>query len=484
MLSEDFDKKIKEAADHHHPAYDENAWSGMKKLLDRHMPEEKDDKRRYFFFLLLFLLLGGGAAWYFIGPGSVNKKNEQAVAVQSPVSGNENKQQPGNVVTANTALPDANNEKTAGQQKEDDTAVKKVKGTNAENTNEYVIPVVTDPAPVDQVQSISAGKTKPTAGKLKDNIKVKTPGASVKNAVPVSNDTRTVKSDPPVTKTTPAEPVTRKTDPEIVAEAAVSVAGNTKKDPVPPVVSKKEEAEKPGNDEKKTQPVTLVKNEEKKPEEKVIAKKTKMPSSKKSSFFFSVSGGPDISFTGNDKPGHVQFAVGAGIGYTFKERFTLRSGFYSARKVYTSSPGEYNPPDIFNTYYPNLQKVEADCKVYEIPLSLSYHFGRQKKHSWFAAAGISTVLMKRETYDYYYKYYPTGPTQHSEYTIYNENKHFFSVMTVSGGYQRSVGKRVSLTAEPYFKLPLSGVGYGKVKLNSAGVLFSLSIKPFQKSDKK
>jgi hypothetical protein len=33
-------------------------------------------------------------------------------------------------------------------------------------------------------------------------------------------------------------------------------------------------------------------------------------------------------------------------------------------------------------------------------------------------------------------------------------------------------------AEPYIKLPLTGVGYGKVKLNSGGVLFSIGVNPF------
>ena len=39
MQFEKFDKKIREAADHHHPAYDDNAWDKMEKLLNKHMPE-------------------------------------------------------------------------------------------------------------------------------------------------------------------------------------------------------------------------------------------------------------------------------------------------------------------------------------------------------------------------------------------------------------------------------------------------------------
>jgi hypothetical protein len=43
-----------------------------------------------------------------------------------------------------------------------------------------------------------------------------------------------------------------------------------------------------------------------------------------------------------------------------------------------------------------------------------------------------------------------------------------------------LNKNISLQAEPYLKIALDGVGYGKVNLNSAGVLFSAIIKPFAK----
>jgi hypothetical protein len=58
------------------------------------------------------------------------------------------------------------------------------------------------------------------------------------------------------------------------------------------------------------------------------------------------------------------------------------------------------------------------------------------------------------------------------------------VLTLSAGYQRKINRTFSIAAEPYIKVPLAGVGYGKVKLNSAGVLFSVNISPFQKMTKK
>jgi hypothetical protein len=85
--------------------------------------------------------------------------------------------------------------------------------------------------------------------------------------------------------------------------------------------------------------------------------------------------------------------------------------------------------------------------------------------------------MKRETYHYYYKD-QLGQDRYKSWTIFNENKHYFSVLTLSAGYQRNINKTFFVSAEPYLKMPLSGIGYGKIKLNSAGVQFSVGAKLF------
>jgi len=53
-------------------------------------------------------------------------------------------------------------------------------------------------------------------------------------------------------------------------------------------------------------------------------------------------------------------------------------------------------------------------------------------------------------------------------------------LNLSGGYTRILNKNISLQAEPYLKIAMDGIGYGKVNLNSGGVLFSAVIKPFAK----
>jgi hypothetical protein len=88
--------------------------------------------------------------------------------------------------------------------------------------------------------------------------------------------------------------------------------------------------------------------------------------------------------------------------------------------------------------------------------------------------------MKKENYEYYFKT-PAGQIYDKDWSVSNKNKHLFSVLSISGGYQYSFNKQFSIVAEPYINLPLTGIGSGKVKLNSGGILFTIKAKPFLKS---
>jgi hypothetical protein len=191
-------------------------------------------------------------------------------------------------------------------------------------------------------------------------------------------------------------------------------------------------------------------------------------------FGITLSGAADMSYVNIKRPGKTTFLYGAGLSYTIAKRLTVRSGFYVTKKIYSATPDEYN-----GTIYPNLDKIDGDCKVYEIPLGLSYNFGQRKKHSWSGSAAISSYLMKNEHYNYEYKN-SSGQYYYYNRSVDNQNKHYFSVFTISGGYQYNLNNRFSLMAEPYVKLPLKGIGYGKMKLNSAGIMVTFTVKPFAK----
>ena len=409
MQSEEFDKKIKDAAEYHHPAYDDKAWMKMEQLLDKHMPVEKERKRRFLLILFFFLLLGGGTIVWF---GTANFTGGKQDISQNNSDINEEVEQ------------------------------KDKQSSNIPNDEGNMNSIV------DGGKEVAILKTKSFVRK---DIEIQ----NKKEALLTS----TVKKNDPIAKAIQPEPG------------------------------------KPAIIETMPDEMNLAKNKEEKDRSYIFHLKfpaidslnmleiNKAPitklSRKKGIFFVAASIAPDLSVVGLSEMGKIRTAFGFGLGYT-RGRISIRSGFYSERKVYEAYPEDYKAPAAFYSRYPNLQEVKADCKVYEIPLLLSYNLRKAGNSHWFLTTGISSYLIKRETYDYFYKWNLSGPVVHRERTIRNANQHYFSVVTFSAGYQRSLSKKISLVAEPYLKIPMTGIGFGKVKLNSAGVLISVTYKPFGK----
>ena len=457
MQFDKIDKKIKEAADHHHPAYDEKAWTGMEKLLNKHLPQKEDNRRRFIFFLLFFIAIGGAGLYI---ANVWNGKKTKPVAEQ-----NIQQKSPGISAPVNTHQKEISKA---------EISVKKVYNKVNENTtfqksNKSTKDVLSSQQPNELTkkrvrQKNSTNYMEPPASEISGIGKVREGTIQDNNIQPQDNTAKNIWTD---VKTTSIVEVSKQAEKVVIAETKQNDPVIAKSPEIPatkPVINEQAVA----GEEKNETPAITQNN----------AEKDKTKNKKTNSFFITLSAGPDVSYVGSGKLGTMKLLAGGGLGYTFKGRFTLRAGFYSGRKIYTASPDAYNPPAIFYAYYPNLEKVDADCKVYEIPVSISYNFLRTSKQNWFAAASISSYLMKSETYNYFYKYSPSGPTVSRKRTINNENKHYFSALTFSAGYLHTINKRIFLIVEPYMKVPLSGVGYGKVKLSSAGLLFSLGIKPF------
>lgn len=178
-----------------------------------------------------------------------------------------------------------------------------------------------------------------------------------------------------------------------------------------------------------------------------------------------LSAGPDWSSVhgSGSKPG-----VDAGITlqYNISKKWSVESGLLLASKIYDARPGDYHAPSS----YSDLVQIEARCLVYDLPLNIRYNILQQKQHTFFVSSGLSSFWMQHEGYTFYYK--QSGNIETWQRDIYNQNKHFLSIANFSAGYEHK-WNRLSMQAAPYLKLPLSGIGYGKVKLASKGVLISV-----------
>jgi hypothetical protein len=439
MQSEEFDKRLRDAAEHHHPAYNEEAWSQMEQLLDTHLPQVKKDRRRGFiFFLALFLLLGGGAWLLTDQPwnDSVTPKASTSGTSQKP----RQQSSPGetNGALQHSITPDPGSAASAtGNDKPDPT-----QGASPTNSNTGVAAIDADK------QTGNSWEVVTSTGALSRNKKLA--GSTTGNNMRVDKRQQSQETTEPVATMPQDQPVVTPPGKDAVPVTPYITGTNTPQT----------------TDKKVSEPIVS----EKTTEQKTSEQKKPAPRKKERGFVISASAGADLSGVGGEI-GEVRPVVGIGLGYTFADRFTIKTGFYTASKVYTTDPYDYK----FSSTPPNIQyltQIDANCKVYEIPLSLSYSFAHTRNHNWFTTAGLSSYIMKKETYDYLYKY-PGGATYTHTYTVNNENKHLFSALSLSGGYSRRLNNTFTLSAEPYIKIPLGGVGAGEVKLQGAGVLFSI-----------
>lgn len=484
MWSEELDKKAQEAAGSHHPAFDDKSWDKMEAMLNKHLPEEK--KRRRFAIWFILPIMAGILAFFIIRNNNNTADSEKITTdQQQPATTPANNE----IAKSTTVIEQKENSATTTDQH---TTENKINSTNpgkadlptvtvktsVVTANDMPIPAKQNPvraqsnntnglstinnrpAPKQTAQLIAVGKPARAKNQSTRLINTKSTGDNdvavtnsnkstgsagkneiVTNDKPVNDDQQRQKLTAPISNANPADDTKQ-------SAAAVT-------EPKDNAVAKAEPAAPAEQQPAKTAP-----NKIKKPGQK--------------GFSLLVSAGPDLSGLGMAHSGTVKMQYGLGLSYAFNKNISLRTGFYAGRKVYSANPSEYHPEYNFWMYYPYLKKIDANCLVYEIPVTAVYNFASSKKHSWFVSTGLSSFLMKKETYDYYSKN-PNGQVDVRTRTISNENKHLFSVLNLSGGYQYRVSNRLSIMAEPYFKLPVSGVGFGKVKLNSAGVLLTAAV---------
>jgi hypothetical protein len=498
MQDEEIDKIIQEAANQHHPPYDDGAWNKMEQLLDKHLPQQRDRKKPALL-LLLLLLLGGGALFYtLVYPGINNKKGNTAIA-EKKTTQQSNDQQKANDITADASTRVKDNAVTGN---DDATAV--VSPTdNTGNTTATIAATAQNSSG----QTIAGNKgnknTTPVTSVTKDKQDELTAASSplsiskkarvkmrIRNGA-LSNDELSNSSadkNRSVVKNKKKKPAAKEVvnngeenNEEQVAVAPVQTQVNkTNNDPVTAITTTDANNEAAKEKKKDADTTLLVKKDSDKKADTlatITASKNKEQKKKKgfsTNLGITISTGTDLSYVNIGHLGKATFLYGAGLSYPIGKRILVRTGFYVSKKIYSATPAEYN-----GVTYPYLNKIDGDCKVYEIPLSVNYNFGARNKHNWFGSLGLSSLLMKKEEYAYIYKV-PGGTTYRYDQTINNENKHLFSVLNLSAGYQYNANKNLSFMAEPFVKLPLTGIGAGKIKLNSAGLLLTATIRPFAK----
>jgi Outer membrane protein beta-barrel domain len=457
LSDKDLDRLSREAAEQYDVEQNTSGWESLEQRLNKQLPEKgKKERRRFLFFIwLLALISGGGLLWMLTGDDT-----PQLNASKHPSSNDEVSTAPKNTDPKEKSLPERSSADLP--QSDNNSSVSPADKSTANEETHTGFPD----------RSINQGNASPRTITGKSN-------RPQKKSADVQNTTDNVRRNT-------AKKNRNRTDADVhvspIPETAISKdnqnADNLSDKKVQGESSPPVAVPAPQNADKVVSESAPEKIAEQLNTDSATASPLKKSTISKNNqgfkkgFELGLVGGPDMSnvkFKNTDKVG---YNVGVQLGYRLSDRWSVHTGVLYTRKNYTSNGDDFHPPK--GTWLDNikLEEVEGSCFMFDIPLNVRYDLNTHNKHRYFVSTGLSSYLMKEEDYHYYYQYANGGPGyRHRSYS--STEYHWLSILNISAGYEKKLSSRLSLQVEPYLKIPLSGVGYGSIQLNSYGMYFSL-----------
>ena len=190
----------------------------------------------------------------------------------------------------------------------------------------------------------------------------------------------------------------------------------------------------------------------------------------KPKFSFTLAAGPDYSSIQSLKGKQGNVNVGLLLNVSYK-KFMISTGARYGIKKYSAGAFDYALNNPANAKY--ISEINASCNVLEIPAQLSYTALKFNKQRLDISTGLSSYLMLKEKYQFCYKPETGRPDYYLQKD--NENRSYFGVLSLAASYKfKPTKQHILIGIEPYAKLPLGGVGEGKVRLKSSGVALTMT----------
>lgn len=178
--------------------------------------------------------------------------------------------------------------------------------------------------------------------------------------------------------------------------------------------------------------------------------------------------------------GQNTFSQNVGLTYTYPitNRISISTGALYARKNYNSPYSFYKPAiksssGYYSDHSPD--QVSAYCDVLDIPVTVGVNVYKSRKNSVNVHLGASSYFMLRENYTFSYE----GEVDR-EYEVKGKNSHVLGVADFSVSFEHKLSDRISIGIRPFYKMPITGIGYGRTKLDSKGVAVTLGLDFFKK----
>jgi hypothetical protein len=469
LSDKDIDHLAREAAEQLDVDQNSSGWEALQSKLDVEMPVQK--RRRRWFLFLLFPLLGGGLflAYKFNQSGAPVELSKQTSTIKD------------NAHPSTQAIRPGITEPQTNVEKENNTTDKSSSGASIKESNPTATiskePVIAPGGQTDAVASTTPPEnTGSPSNTAKGKKNISNPNGNGRTSNQGKKAVATTATGAAIVNQSINHPKADKVSPGVTENKASGTSDQTanEKSSATVAVDSSDKAAMITSDS------ALIVQKNITNDSTGASTSTSKATKKKSAgtlmpykgFVIGVIGGPDVSKvngTGTDKRG---FNVGLVAGYRFNGRLSLISGLSYTHKYYTAVGSDFKPGGSYWNTVTIMGNVVGDCFMYEMPVNLRYDLVASKKNYAFITAGLSSYLMKQEQYDIHYTT-NSGAYNHEQYSSYETKLYWFSLVNLSAGYERMITKRLSVTVEPYIKLPLNGIGLGNMDLSSYGVFLGV-----------
>lgn len=193
------------------------------------------------------------------------------------------------------------------------------------------------------------------------------------------------------------------------------------------------------------------------------------PKPAKNRLFLSFNLGSDRSGVENLNNTTVGYSIGTSLSYNFYKKFSIETGIAYGSKVYETDFSNYKPANPYR-FAVRPGKVSADCEILDVQLNLAYNLINKGKNEFGFAAGLSSYFMLQEKYTLSSSSWRVP----RRYNIKNQNQYYLGVANLVLSYKRNLTNNTSLSFSPYYKLPLTDIGYGNIRLRSAGLSIGIT----------
>ena len=488
LSDNELDRLSREAADQSDVDLRLSGWEQVEQLLNKELPVQKEkDRRRFLWIFFIFLVAGGsGLVWMLRGNkenSSTSKPNIQSAA------NTDNK----------TLTPDLTPLNPNSEPNNSNEIAKEKISTHADNDihnpasprNQTALPEsknypenkITRP---NKPESITDSKNKLSDSKLMPDKKEKTTRAIVINKPKGFNRKpiiRTPDSNHILAKTTGIDQekytVVKSGEMNQPTELDIQSVNTSASTRVPltivaPFII--------SNNSEKISQSNLIAEPSLEQLTNGIASKLQKKSTGKTSInqpiAFGLLTGIDYSRihqTGNSNPG---YNIGIQVSYNFSRRWSVNTGFIFTKKNYSAEAKDFYPPKHYWTTYVQLTSLEGDCDMWDIPLNVRYNFIIKPGIKWFVNTGTSSYIMRNQAYTYYF--IVNNYTTQKDWKTGSQQNEWFKIINFSAGFEKALNKSWSLQTEPFVKLPVGGMGFGKMDISSYGIMLGIKYSPLLK----